>query len=613
MAQPKTDMGLNPNFSNGAVIHCPSGPYTELNELRDGEEEVELAEEVNEDIGITSEDKGEEETLKEQGPVEREVEGGRTDGDKREGKSVGDGREKSAAVAVEDKEKMEDADDNLSVDREGGEVSGPFPSPTSSVPDIAALGAPAADIAPTGGEEEDKWVTVCEDETKNNGENQQEPNLQGLAGEEEVRGSEDTEEQDLQTINDEVGEREEGGCEKTAEQSSQAAEDVEEEGFEANGNEGGGKQEERCEETEEQKLQTVNKEGGEEEEEVCEKIAEQSSQATEEVSIVNKQYMEAAEHQSQSVESEVGIKEGEGCEQKEVQVLQDIEDKHEKTEEGRCVQVEQQQQVAEDEDETIEEGQCLEMELQQVVEDEGEKTAEGGCVEIEQQHQFAVNEEVGGGVEIELQETQVIGDNAGAVQDVYKDTEEQPQVMGNQAGAAEVGGYAGFEEQPVTVNEDEPKAGEEGGCPAIEEQPVRDIGDKTAGIEEGAHIELNEKEKPEGVTESAPCQETQTCTDSSKGMIVESEAETDISDVGYESHEAEMENGLPQLEQREEVDEALLTGREMAEEEVLPHKQETETIRKTVRMESPVPQRVEYSPEPQEFDISLYVKVSLLL
>uniref|UniRef100_A0A9J8A147 Chloride intracellular channel 6 n=1 Tax=Cyprinus carpio carpio TaxID=630221 RepID=A0A9J8A147_CYPCA len=53
MAQPKSDMTVNMEISNGAVIHCPVGSCIEMEDRRTGEEEedeVELAEEVDEDI-----------------------------------------------------------------------------------------------------------------------------------------------------------------------------------------------------------------------------------------------------------------------------------------------------------------------------------------------------------------------------------------------------------------------------------------------------------------------------------------------------------------------------------------------------------------------------------
>ncbi|XDV14439.1 hypothetical protein PO909_014692 [Leuciscus waleckii] len=55
MAQAKSDMSINMEISNGAVIHCPVGSCMEMEDRRTGEEEeeedeVELAEEVDEDM-----------------------------------------------------------------------------------------------------------------------------------------------------------------------------------------------------------------------------------------------------------------------------------------------------------------------------------------------------------------------------------------------------------------------------------------------------------------------------------------------------------------------------------------------------------------------------------
>ncbi|XP_073698248.1 uncharacterized protein [Garra rufa] len=64
MAQAKSDMSVNMEISNGAVIHSPVGSCMEMEDRRTAEEEeeedeVELAEEVDEDINIGDDDSGE--------------------------------------------------------------------------------------------------------------------------------------------------------------------------------------------------------------------------------------------------------------------------------------------------------------------------------------------------------------------------------------------------------------------------------------------------------------------------------------------------------------------------------------------------------------------------
>ncbi|ROL45358.1 hypothetical protein DPX16_4699 [Anabarilius grahami] len=61
MAQAKSDMSINMEISNGAVIHCPAGSSMEMEDRRTGEEEekedeVELAEEVDENMDDGGED-----------------------------------------------------------------------------------------------------------------------------------------------------------------------------------------------------------------------------------------------------------------------------------------------------------------------------------------------------------------------------------------------------------------------------------------------------------------------------------------------------------------------------------------------------------------------------
>ncbi|XP_039504234.1 chloride intracellular channel protein 6 isoform X3 [Pimephales promelas] len=61
MAQAKSDMSINMEISNGAVIHCPVGSCMEMEDRRTGEEEeeedeVELGEEVDEDMDDGGED-----------------------------------------------------------------------------------------------------------------------------------------------------------------------------------------------------------------------------------------------------------------------------------------------------------------------------------------------------------------------------------------------------------------------------------------------------------------------------------------------------------------------------------------------------------------------------
>ncbi len=68
MTQAKSDMSINMEFSNGAVIHSPVGLCMEMEDRRTGEEEeeedeVELAEEVDEDIHIGDNDGGESNTM----------------------------------------------------------------------------------------------------------------------------------------------------------------------------------------------------------------------------------------------------------------------------------------------------------------------------------------------------------------------------------------------------------------------------------------------------------------------------------------------------------------------------------------------------------------------
>ncbi|KAL0204391.1 hypothetical protein M9458_002409, partial [Cirrhinus mrigala] len=64
MAQAKNDMSINMEISNGAVIHSPVGSCMEMEDRRTGaeeeeEDEVELAEEVDEDVNIGDDDCGE--------------------------------------------------------------------------------------------------------------------------------------------------------------------------------------------------------------------------------------------------------------------------------------------------------------------------------------------------------------------------------------------------------------------------------------------------------------------------------------------------------------------------------------------------------------------------
>lgn len=60
MAQTKSDSSVNMEISNGSVVHCPVGSCLEMEDRRTGEEEeedeVELAEEVDENIHIVGED-----------------------------------------------------------------------------------------------------------------------------------------------------------------------------------------------------------------------------------------------------------------------------------------------------------------------------------------------------------------------------------------------------------------------------------------------------------------------------------------------------------------------------------------------------------------------------
>ncbi|KAG9349688.1 hypothetical protein JZ751_028136 [Albula glossodonta] len=696
MAQPKTDMGLNPEISNGTMIHCPMGSCTELNELRDGEEEVELAEEVDEDIGIASEGKAEEELFSSKGSMEVESEEERMEVGMGEEKSQEDGGdqavvEQAVVALVEEQEKTEEVNGNLFMD----EVVEEAYLASSLIEDIAQE---AAEIAPTEGEEEEDRAAQCENEAKDNCEKQQELSLHGLDGEEEIRGTECTEEHHSQTINDEVGEKKAGGC------------CVAEEYPEATVNKNGEKETESCEERQEEKLHTGDDEVREEQQGCCEKPEEQLPQGTEVLSLENQEgeCMEA-EIQLQPFESEAGKEEGAGFERKKEQ--QNNEDEGEKAEVRVCVQVENHQQVAEDksgkreegeyktkelllgvknvgekteegvsgeneqhqvavdEAENSEERECFEMkqqqqdaegecekmeegkflkmkqesqifqdeskyteevksaeinQLQQVFEDEGEKTEEGGCWKMEQQPQsvvvesekmnegrclkvewqwqFVVNKgkktEEEGCAEMELQDVQV---PTGIVQGECRDTEKQSQVAGNEAAAAVVGSCARTEEQSLMISEDEPKAAQEGGCQEIEELPALAIEDESKESEEGDCKERkSEEEKPEQ-KEVIQCQEAQRCTDSNQEMSEENEVGMDKCDVIQKHHKAGMENGLPQLEQREEE-----------KEETQSHKQEAETHRKSVRMESPVPHREENSPEPQEFDISLYVKIKVL-
>ncbi|XP_061082279.1 chloride intracellular channel protein 4 isoform X1 [Conger conger] len=197
---------------------------------------------------------------------------------------------------------------------------------------------------------------------------------------------------------------------------------------------------------------------------------------------------------------------------------------------------------------------------------------------------------------------QQVDDNTGVIQDVCKE-ENKPQVVEDKAYDAEVQGGMGMEEQPVLVIEDELKAAEEGGCRGIEEQPALALEEESRKVTEGANKETVSGQEKSGETEDSQSQETQRSANGSEKTGGENKAKVDLSQAGCETHQAGMENGLPQPEQREE-EEVLPTGRqeeEQGEEEALPP-------RKTVRMESPLPQSYEYSTEPQEFDISLYVK-----
>ncbi|KAJ8350955.1 hypothetical protein SKAU_G00260850 [Synaphobranchus kaupii] len=176
--------------------------------------------------------------------------------------------------------------------------------------------------------------------------------------------------------------------------------------------------------------------------------------------------------------------------------------------------------------------------------------------------------------------------------------------MEDKALDAELQGGAGVEEQPALVNEGELKAAAEGGCRGTEERPALALEDESGKVTEGANTEMESGEERPGEREDNQSQETHKCTNGGK----KSQAETDLSDVGDDRHKAGMENGLPQPEERGEEQEAA-----EEEEEVLIRKRTTETVRKTVRTESPVPQSDEQGTEPQEFDISLYVKDNRVL
>ncbi|KAG5833436.1 hypothetical protein ANANG_G00275920 [Anguilla anguilla] len=353
MAQPKTDAGLDPELSNGAVIHGPTGAGAELDELKDAEEEVELAEEVGEDVGIASGGNVE----GEEGPLKLEGEGERAEAGEREGKSEGDCPGMPVTVVAENQEKTEEPNGDLYVDREEGDISSPVLCLISSAPADTAHKAPAGDPAAMGAEEPGESVEPCDNETKNSEEKPQEQHLQGLAREGEVSGSEGTEERNPQAANDEVGEKEERDC--------NAPEELH---LEAGGEEEGGTQEGRCEEREEH-----NDEVGEEEQGGRDRTAEQCTQAVGVLAHENEEgCTEATERQPQPAGTEAGIKE-DGCGSNEqTQVLQDTE------KEGKMP-------VNEDEPKVPEEGGCREMEeqLALALEEDSREVTEGVNTETE--------------------------------------------------------------------------------------------------------------------------------------------------------------------------------------------------------------------------------------
>ncbi|XP_035248820.1 chloride intracellular channel protein 6 isoform X1 [Anguilla anguilla] len=468
MAQPKTDAGLDPELSNGAVIHGPTGARAELDELKDAEEEVELAEEVGEDIGIASGGNVE----GEEGPLKLEGEGERAEAGEREGKSEGDCPGMPVTVVAENQEKTEEPNGDMYVDREEGDISSPVLCLISSAPADTAHKAPAGDPAAMGAEEPGESVEPGDNETKNSEEKPQEQHLQGLAREGEVSGSEGTEERNPQAANDEVGEKEERDC--------NAPEELR---LEAGGEEEGGTQEGRCEEREEH-----DDEVGEEEQGGRDRTAEQCTQAVGVLAPENEEgCTEATERQPQPAGTEAGIKE-DGCGSNEqTQVLQDTEKEGKSTEEEGRVQVEQEQWVAEDEGDKIEEEGCAELEeQQQVVEHEGEKTEEGVGMEMDQQHQVAVGEDAN------MEEGGCLG------------MEQQQQAVEDEDEKTEEGGFGDMEQQ-LKIAEDVSKYTEEGVSVELEQQK-QVVEDEKEKIEEELRVKL-EQEDQVAVEEGAKMEE----------------------------------------------------------------------------------------------------------
>ncbi|KAJ8253213.1 hypothetical protein GJAV_G00210350 [Gymnothorax javanicus] len=279
------------------------------------------------------------------------------------------------------------------------------------------------------------------------------------------------------------------------------------------------------------------------------------------------------------------------------------------TEEGWCMKMERGDQAAVDKVEKTKAEGCLEREWPKLFNmNDGEMTVEVGCLDMEQSEHCAVaeGERTGEGeCSVEAPNEKPVSDDTDERQDAGKDEDNQ-QVVENVTSNAECLGCVGIEEQLVPVNEDEMNSAENGRCSETEEQPRMALVEQSGKVPE----RVNKEEKP-GETSDVQNQGKQMSTNSSEEMSVENEVKMGLSHVGLEILDAGMENGLEQGEEEQEV---LPTGRQVAgeeeeeEEEALSSQQMNEACRKSVRMESPVPQSYVDSTESQEFDVSLYVK-----